>query len=338
MHSSFIAFIPALFVVNIAYATEVRTFDRTLQVTGTTDLDVSSGPGTVSITAGPAGVVRIHAVIRPLTGAADLGFAEAKIQELEQKPPIEQQGNRIRVGYVNHAAIFGRVSITYDIETPRESRCRVTTSSGGIRIDGIAGPATAQSSSGRLEIEAVTNEVSVKNSSGTVLIRRSGGSVSARTNSAAVQVLRANGPVDVETTSGRTELSDVAGDVNSRTNSGSIIVDRAAAAVTATNHSGSIDAQGVRGEVKARTRSGAIRISQSNAAPITARTENGAIRVDLAPQGGYDLDAQSDSGKVSGPATTGAERIAEARRLKGQVRGGGPLVDLDTRSSRIVVN
>jgi hypothetical protein len=89
--------------------------------------------------------------------------------------------------------------------------------------------------------------------------------------------------------------------------------------------------------VRAQTRSGAIRISQINAAPITARTENAVIQVDLAHRGGYEIDARSDSGKVSGPTTDGPNRVMEARRLRGQIRGGGPLVDLDTRSSKITV-
>ena len=282
-------------------------------------------------------MVRIHAVNRPLYGAADLGLADPAIQALEQKPPIEQDGNRIRVGYVNDPAVLGRVSITYAIEMPSDSRCRVATSSGGIRVDGIAGPASVDSSSGRVDIEAVTKDVIVKNSAGAVAVRRSGSQVFVRTTSGGIQVIGAKGAVDVETSSGRTEVSDIAGTVNSRTRSGSIIIDKAAGA-TATNHSGSIDAHAIGGEVRAQTSSGAIRISQVSAAPITARTENGAIKVDLAHTGGYDLDAQSESGKVSGPVMGGSDRIAEARRLRGQVRGGGPLVDLDTRSSKITVN
>ena len=225
-----------LFMSVPAVATETRTVDRTLTITGEVDLDASTGPGSVFIAAGPAGVVRIHAVIRPLYGAADLGLADPAIQALEQKPPIEQEGNRIRVGYVNDPAVLGRVSITYAIEMPSDSRCRVATSSGGIRVDGIAGPASVESSSGRVDIEAVTKDVIVKNSAGAVAVRRSGSQVFVRTTSGGIQVIGAKGAVDVETSSGRTEVSDVAGTVNSRTRSGSIVIDKAAAA-TATDAS-----------------------------------------------------------------------------------------------------
>lgn len=333
-----ITVIAIIVVLSAVSAAEPRMFNRTLQVRTDPDLDVSSGPGGVTILTGPSGVVRVRAIIRPLFGAADLGLAEAAIRTLEEKPPIEQDGNRIRVGFVNDTSILGRVSITYEIETPRESRCRVSTSSGGIQISGLAGPATASSSSGRIEIDSVAQDVVVNNSSGAVVIRRSGGRVSATTTSGLLQVVDTSGPVELQTTSGRTEVTDIAGYLKSRTNSGSIIVNGASAGVHAVNHSGSIDAHRVVGEVVAQTNSGAIRISQVKPAPITARTDNGAIKVDLARRGGYDLDAQSETGKVSGPIPDEGDRVVEARRVRGPIRGGGPLVDLDTRSSKITVN
>src|SRR4051794_4039223 len=88
----------------------------------------------------------------------------------------------------------------------------------------------------------------------------------------------------------------------------------------------------------AQTKSGAMRISQLTPAAITARTDNGAINVALAPRGGCDLDAQSESGKVSGIVPDSRDRLVEARRARRQVRGGGPRVDLDSRSSKITVN
>ena len=108
--------------------------------------------------------------------------------------------------------------------------------------------------------------------------------------------------------------------------------------MTAHNSSGSIDAFQLAGAVDAETKSGAIRIAQINPAAIRARADSGAITVELAGKGGYRIDAQSDSGKISGPTMKGPEQIAEDHRLRGQIGVGGPLVDLDTQSSKIEVN
>lgn len=323
---------------NVAAASETRTVDRNLVVTGEVGLDVSSNPGGVTIRAGSVGSVRIHTVIRPLYGTLDLGLAEANIRALEKNPPVEQQGNRIRVGYVGDPGILRAVSIHFDIETPHKTSVRAHTASGGIRIDGVAGPAFAESLSGRIEINDLATNIEVTNSSGAVVIRKAGNRVSVRNSSGGIQILGAQGPVDVETTSGRTEISEVHGDVRSRTNSGSIRIDNASGAVVANNHSGSIEVLQLAGPAQAETKSGSIRISQISPAAITARTDTGLIKVDLAGGRGYTIDAQSRSGKVSGPKTTGADRIVTLHRLKGQVGEGGPLVDLKARSSKIEVD
>ena len=44
------------------------------------DLDVTSDPGGMVITAGSAATVRVRAVIKPLYGRFDLGLAEANIR------------------------------------------------------------------------------------------------------------------------------------------------------------------------------------------------------------------------------------------------------------------
>ena len=94
----------------------------------------------------------------------------------------------------------------------------------------------------------------------------------------------------------------------------------------------------VSGAVHAETKSGAIRIAQIKPAPIRAFAESGAIKVDLASQHGYTIDAQSRSGKVLGSLIKSAGRPADVHQFKHVLAGGGPLVDLDTRSSKIEIN
>jgi DUF4097 and DUF4098 domain-containing protein YvlB len=162
--------------------------------------------------------------------------------------------------------------------------------------------------------------------------------VHAYTNSGGIRIDGVDGPATTETSSGRTEISGLSGDVHSTTHSGSIRIDNVKGTVVAHNSSGSIDAFRVAGPVHAETQSGAIRISQVIPASIRALTHSGSIKVDLADKGGYQIDAQSHSGKVSGPAATGLRHIADNHRLKEQIGAGGPLVDVDTHSSKIEIN
>src|SRR5947209_484945 len=90
-----------LLCAGLAAASEPATFDRTLPVSGPVFLEARSDPGGIRITSGTSTSIRVHAIIRPLYGRFDLGIAEANVRALQQNPPIEQTGNRIRIGYAN---------------------------------------------------------------------------------------------------------------------------------------------------------------------------------------------------------------------------------------------
>jgi hypothetical protein len=326
------------FIACTAFRAGEETFDRSFTITGPVDLDVRSDPGGIRITAGSAPSFRVHAVLRPIYGPVDLGTAEENIQALERNPPIEQAGNHIRIGYVNDPELLRGVSMRLEIETPRTTQVHAYTTSGGIRVSGVDGPVRTETSSGRTDLGSIGRTVEASSHSGAVIIRGIGDAVSARADSGGIQILAAHGAVETETTSGRTEVSDVAGDIHSTTHSGTISIDNAKGTVVAHNNSGSIDAFQLTSAVQADTTSGAIRISQMNPAPIRARSHSGSIKVELADRAGYRLDAQSDSGRVSGPVIQGLEQITSKHRLKGQIGAGGPLIDLDTRSSRLEIN
>lgn len=320
-----------------ALASQPGAFDRTLSVSGPVTLDVRSDPGGVYITQGASPNVVVHAIIKPLYGRLDLDLAEANIRALEKNPPIEQVGNEIRIGYVKDPALLRGVTIRFDIQTPHETQVHARTESGGISIDGIAGPVDTATSSGRTEISNLAGDIKVTGHSGSVVIRDVGGKVSVRNASGGLQLYGIAGAVDSETASGKIEISKVNNDVRAITHSASIRVDQAKGAVDARNSSGSIDVIDLSGSVRAETTSGAIRISQLSPAPIRALTGSGAIKVQLANGAGYQLDAQSHSGKVSGPSESTLARTKGAHSLLGQINSGGPLVDLDTRSSAIEI-
>ncbi len=321
-----------------ARASEPVTAERTLAVSGPVTLDVKSDPGGVIVTAGPAGVVVVHAFIKPLYGRFDFDIAEANILALQKHLPIEQTGNSLEIGYPQDPAVLRAVSVRYEIQVPRSTQVRAHTESGGIRIDGISGPVEAATGSGRTEISNIAGSVAAASRSGAEAIRDVGGDLTVRSQSGGIQLSNIHGDVQSETASGRTEISGVDGGVRASTHSGSVRIDGVKGRVEARNSSGSIDALRSSGPVQAETASGAIRISQLSPAPIRALSGSGAIKVELASGAGYRLDAQAGSAKVSGRATSTFPTVRNAHSLQGQVGSGGPLVDLDTRSSNIQID
>ena len=72
-------------------------FDRTLTVSGTVSLDVTTGSGDITITAGGRDKVVVHGTVR----ASNDWFsnAESAVKTVESNPPIQQNGNSIRIGF-----------------------------------------------------------------------------------------------------------------------------------------------------------------------------------------------------------------------------------------------
>src|ERR1039458_2639786 len=71
-------------------------FDRTLQVSGPVNLDLTTGSGDVTIKAGGTDQVVIHARIQSNNWFSS---AESAVHQVESNPPIQQSGNTIRIGY-----------------------------------------------------------------------------------------------------------------------------------------------------------------------------------------------------------------------------------------------
>ena len=89
---------------------DTGSFDRTLQVSGPVDLDVTTGSGNITVHAGASGSVHVVAKIRAHDSWTGISAAE-KIRRLEANPPIEQQGNTIRIGYIEDRELWNNISI-----------------------------------------------------------------------------------------------------------------------------------------------------------------------------------------------------------------------------------
>src|SRR4029077_11019387 len=98
-----------------AASTPQGTFEKTFQVSGPVDLEVQTRSGDIIVRSGAAGSVTIHGKI--FVGDHWLfGNRHADVSDIEQHPPLRQEGNRIRVDYVN----VRDISVDYEITVPAD--------------------------------------------------------------------------------------------------------------------------------------------------------------------------------------------------------------------------
>jgi hypothetical protein len=308
--------------IGIAAGGPEGRFDRDLTVSGPAELDVTSGSGNIFVRTGPDGAIHVHARVRASTSAwVSLSgkSAEERIREIEKSPPIEQSGNRIVIGPRGSNDGWNGISISYEVIVPASSRVVSRTGSGDLEVADVAGPVEASTGSGDIRVGRIKEHVSVRTGSGDIELA---GAAEAK----------------VSTGSGNVRAEAIRGDLEARSGSGDITVgqDGKGRAEVSTG-SGNIEMTGATGPLRVRTGSGDIQLQGAPSSDWDVSAASGDVRLRLPSAGGVDLDLRSNSGHIetSVPITiTGSQ---SKREIKGQVRGGGPHVQVSTSSGGIVV-
>jgi hypothetical protein len=254
--------------------THTGSFHRTLTVSGSLQLTVTTGSGNIHVTQGPAGVVRVDAVIRSRD--------QDKITAIEQHPPIEQTGSMIQIGRLP-SYLRNHVGISYDITAPAETELQANSGSGDIEVGSLDGVAHLTTGSGNVRTMNMQQELTVSSGSGDVHLLGNGGAVRVNTGSGTIEVARSGAEVRASTGSGDVTVRDPGGAVDAGTGSGNITLDGVDGDVTAHTGSGDID---VTGDIAAHRR-------------WDLRTGSGNVKLHLPQTAAAALDAHADSGEIS---------------------------------------
>ena len=277
------------------------SFDRTLTVSGRVDLDIQSGSGGINVRAGQADRVELHARVtasdwNPIRSGPS---AEERVRRVAANPPVEQKGNRILIGRIDDPDLRN-VSISYTLVVPPRTAL------------------SAKTGSGSLEIAGLGETMALETGSGSIQVRAAGGDVRATTGSGSIDADGVNGAITASTGSGGIDVTQTGrGNVDVSTGSGSVRV------------------SGVRGGVLASTSSGTLRIGGEQTGEWRLSTSSGSIEIALAGKPAFDLDAQSNSGRIETAFPVTVSGTISRRELRGPVNGGGPLLHLRTTSGSI---
>jgi DUF4097 and DUF4098 domain-containing protein YvlB len=291
-------------------------FDRTLNVTGTVDLDVQTGSGDIILRTGDPSKVEIHAKIH----GSGWGDVEQHIQEIENNPPIEQNGNTIRIGHIENRDWKHNISISYELIVPSQTKLRSESGSGDQRADGISGPADMNSGSGSLHVKNIGAEVRVRTGSGDIELETIRGNAHASAGSGTIRAIGIGGGLSASSGSGDVKLEQTAaGDVEISTGSCDVEI------------------KGVKGGAKVTTGSGSITAQGDPTGDWRLHSGSGMVTVDFPPQAAFNLVARTSSGNIETTHDISVQGKISPRELQGKVGAGGPLVELSTSSGAIEI-
>jgi hypothetical protein len=218
------------------------TFDRTLSVSGEAQLMVSTGSGNIHLTRGSGSQIRIHGEIH-----VNRDGSEEQARAIAANPPVEQNGNVIRIGQQHEEHLQG-ISVNYEIEAPAGTILGATSGSGNIEDEGVGKNAKLQTGSGDIKASSLEGPFTVETGSGNITAEQTG-----------------EGDVKAETGSGNIEIKDVRGKFYAQTGSGDInATGTPSAPWTLQTGSGNIDIQpgGAPLTLDASTGSGSVTTDQ----------------------------------------------------------------------------
>lgn len=274
-------------------------FDRTLTVNGSVTMDLTTGSGDITVRTGGSNQVVIHAVVH---GNNDWfgGDAESAVRSVESNPPIEQNGNNIRIGYNLSEDVKRHVSISYEVTVPADTGLQAHSGSGSIGVEGVRRSAVVTTGSGDVNLRDLGPSANARTGSGTIKGQDIALPFTARTGSGGIQAeLTGDGNADVESGSGDVKLRGLKGGLRARTGSGDLVAD---------------------GTVQG---------------PWSLHTGSGSVRLALGSGQGFNLYARTGSGTIHSDLPITMQGNLNRHELKGSVHGGGSEVEVSTGSGDI---
>jgi len=286
---------------------------KTVKVGSDGSLDLGNMAGDITVTRGGGS----DATIEIVKTARGRDTAEAKSQlDLVTVDVTERAGRaEVRARYANQMHGNINVSVAYNVTAPSGTRVSANSMSGSIKITDIKGDISANTMSGDVRISGATRINAAKSMSGTIEIAD----------------LKSDGGVDASSMSGDVRFRHVTAH---RVNGGSVSGDIRLEDVDSEN----VGAHSMSGEI---TFSGVL----AKKGRYDIKTQSGDVRLTVAGNTGFEVDANSFSGDVRSdfPITTHGTADASGRRgprrtiLSGTYGDGSAVIAITTFSGSIVI-
>ena len=252
-----------------------------------------------------------------------------------------------------------RFTSSLRVQVPRDSSLNVENRYGAVRLTGLGGDLTIENEYGPTSVRSIEGVVQIVSGHGAVSAEGITGSLTVSNRYAPVTVSSVDGDVAVDSMQGAVRISDVGGRTTVMNRYSSVRVENVAGGVRVEGRNNSVDLERVAGGVEVETlyrdvsvrdatgpieivnRHGDTRLSLGVAPEddISITGEYSDVRIELAPNASFALDAQIRSGSFESdfegmlPLPSGRSLLVE-----GQHGTGGPRITIlaERGSVRIV--
>lgn len=202
-------------------------------------------------------------------------------------------------------SFMSNVGISLTITVPEKMSCDVSSSGGGLKIEGVNGTHSFSSSGGGVKLENVKGTTEARSSGGGVKATNLSGDVRLSSSGGGVSVDGAHGSVYARSSGGGVHLNAIHGEADASSSGGGVTVTGETASVKAKSSGGSVKVN-----ISMLTKELYL---ESSGGGVDAVIHNG-------DQLGLDLDLRSDHVHIDLSDFSGT---SEKNRVKGSMNGGG---------------
>jgi len=200
----------------------------------------------------------------------------------------------------------GNMGVRYILKVPRKVQLdRIVSTNGGIRTNGVEGPARLRTSNGPVRVDGLRGSLDVQTSNGGVNVQNHDGSVTVHTSNGSVRAEGVRGIFEATTSNGPI-TAEVAETEPGRT-------------MRLQTSNGSID----------------LRLHAQNASDVRATTSNGPITLHLADKTNARLIANTSNSSIKSDFEVAVRGQINKHHLEGVIGSGGPTLDLSTTNGTI---
>jgi len=293
-------------------------FERSFNVGDAPALDVMTNRGKIDVVSGARDRIVVRGIVTVRVGLALPANATELARQIADNPPVEQDGDIVRLRPPKQAAAWRSVTVSYEVEVPPAADVRTESDSGATTIRGVGGP------------------VSVRTQSGSIDVHRLGGAATVTTGSGAVTISGVVAALNVTTSSSAISARDIQGNARVRSGSGAIdVVMSGSGAVDVETSSSAIHLRHLRGTLTALSKSGRVTVQGEPKESWSISTASGSVDLST-PDGALMFDLTSGSGSVDVSGAT-VQGVVTKHSVSGATGTGGPRVRVHSRSGSIRV-
>jgi len=347
--------------LTVAHAATEPNLKKFFTVTPGGQLIVDVDRGSIDLSTGDVSDLEVE-VIRIVTGKS-----VAKTEEILAAHEITfaQDGNKVEVhakmkkdfnGLFNVGGL--NLNVQYKISIPKKfnldlktaagsvtvgdlvGELKARTAGGSLKFGNIEGPVNGNTSAGSIHLASANGPVAVKTAGGSIDLGKVEADTVAETSAGSITVKVAKAKLVVKSAGGSINLGELDGETMAETSAGSIEVKKSKAKLVAKSSGGSLSIDDALEAVDARTSAGSVTASFSAQPTSDCRlsTAGGSVRVKVAANLAFDVDAKTNGGQVKTdlPIDDGGGKNKSS--LQGKLNGGGKALILKTSAGGISLN